>query len=192
MRPDPVWKRAALLVALSLCLAGTLAGQDKKVSASVESDVDFGVKMAQRGLWKEALFRFQQADEQQPNDSRLLNNIAVAYEAVGAYDKALETYKRALQANAADRELKQNYSRFLEFYQAYKPEQPSEADQKAQSAAVESEAEEAADEGESADEAPETTSDEAAADSAAEPDSQSRASFGVTPDPQSPSSTGGQ
>lgn len=186
MRPDPVWKRATLLVALSLCLAGAAAGQDKKTSASVESDVDFGVKMAQRGLWKEALFRFQQADLQQPNDSRLLNNIAVAYEAVGAYDKALETYKKALQANAADRELKQNYSRFLEFYQAYKPEQPSEADQKAQSAAAESEAEE------TADEAPDATTDEAAADSAADPDSQSRASFGVTPNAQPPSSTGGQ
>jgi len=120
---------------LALALVGLSSGvvsQDKKTNNAVESDVEFGVKMAQRGLWKEALFRFQQADQQQPNNSRLLNNIAVAYEAVGEYDKALETYKQALQVNASDRELKQNYSRFLEFYQAYNPAQPSEADRKAE------------------------------------------------------------
>ena len=118
-------------------LVGTVDAKDKdkKTQDSVQLDVEFGIKMAQRGLWKEALFRFQQADLQQPNNSRLLNNIAVAYEAVGAYDKALETYKKGLQANASDRELKQNYSRFLEFYQAYKPEQPSEADRAAEQAA---------------------------------------------------------
>ena len=132
MRPEPSWRRVAVMLALTVMgFSGGVVGQDKKSSGAVESDVDFGVKMAQRGLWKEALFRFQQADLQEPNNSRLLNNIAVAYEAVGEYDKALETYKQALQVNASDRELKQNYSRFLEFYQAYNPAPPSEADQKA-------------------------------------------------------------
>lgn len=133
MRPEPSWRRVTMILALAVVgLSSGVASQNKKTSGAVESDVEFGVKMAQRGLWKEALFRFQQANQQQPNNSRLLNNIAVAYEAVGEYDKALETYKQALQANASDRELKQNYSRFLEFYQAYNPAQPSEADQKAE------------------------------------------------------------
>jgi tetratricopeptide (TPR) repeat protein len=133
MRPTRTWRQTTLIAALvALSLTGVAFGNDKKTNNSVESDVDFGIKMAQRGLWREALFRFQQADLQLPNNGKLLNNIAVAYEAVGAYDKALETYKRALQANSSDRDLKHNYSRFLEFYQAYQPAEPSEADKVAE------------------------------------------------------------
>ena len=65
--------------------------------------LDFGVSMARRGLWNEALFRFQQAQEERPGDARILNNIAVAYEAVGLFDEALETYQEALRSyNALD------------------------------------------------------------------------------------------
>ena len=52
-------------------------------SKSVDADIDFGVDMARKGLWSEALFRFQQADKAEPNTGRILNNMAVAYEAVG-------------------------------------------------------------------------------------------------------------
>ena len=56
-----------------------------------------------------------------PNDGKVLNNLAVAYEAVGQYDNALLAYKEALKADSTNRELKRNYSRFIEFYQAFKP-----------------------------------------------------------------------
>jgi len=82
--------------------------------------------MAKRGLWAEALFRFHQADRERPNDPEVLNNLAVAYEAVGQFDEALETYKRALQAGGSNRGLKRNYSAFIAFYQSYKPD--AEAD----------------------------------------------------------------
>jgi tetratricopeptide (TPR) repeat protein len=136
MRPTQTWRRTTLVATfVALSLTGIASGNDKKTNNNVESDVEFGIKMAQRGLWKEALFRFQQADLQHPNNGKLLNNMAVAYEAVGAYDQALETYKRALQANSSDRDLKHNYSRFLEFYQAYNPVEPSEADKAAEAQA---------------------------------------------------------
>ena len=189
------WRQKTLVAILALfCLTGVAfggekKGKDKDTENLVESDVQFGIKMAQRGLWKEALFRFQQADHQQPNNSRLLNNIAVAYEAVGAYDKALETYKRALQANASDRELKQNYSRFLEFYQAYNPAQPSEADKAAEAQSVEP----ANESGEAGDDA----SEEARTDEPEGEGDQAEAESEVVPEPvadtpDSPSSSSGQ
>ncbi len=94
-----------------------------------DAQVSFGVDMARKGLWSEALFRFQQADKARPNDPHILNNLAVAYEAVGQYEEALKTYKMALQSSPSNRELKRNYSTFMEFYQAFHPaeEDPEEA-----------------------------------------------------------------
>ncbi|MGB3564084.1 MAG: tetratricopeptide repeat protein [Thermoanaerobaculia bacterium] len=97
-------------------------------SKAVDADIDFGVDMARQGLWSEALFRFQQADKAQPNDGRILNNMAVAYEAVGNFEKALECYKRALQADPGNSELKRNYSAFSQFYQAFQPVEGGEED----------------------------------------------------------------
>lgn len=198
MRSTQFWRQKTLAAVLAaFCLTGVAFGGDKKGKDKgsdnlVESDVEFGIKMAQRGLWKEALFRFQQADLQRPNNSRLLNNIAVAYEAVGAYDKALETYKQALQANASDRELKQNYSRFLEFYQAYNPAQPSEADKAAEAQATET-PEESGESGddtseEARSEEPEGDGAQAEAGSVVEPEPVTEA----TEAPESPSSSSGQ
>ena len=90
--------------------------------------LSFGVQMAKRGLWSEALFRFRQAEKTQPGNPRVLNNLAVAFEAVGLFDEALETYKAALKADPANRELRRNYARFIEFYQAFKPEEEPETE----------------------------------------------------------------
>ena len=85
------------------------------------SQLHFGVDMARRGLWNEALFRFQRALIERPGDAQILNNVAVAYEALGLFDEALEAYREALDAASANRDLRANYSRFLEFYQSFKP-----------------------------------------------------------------------
>ena len=91
-----------------------------------DDQLSFGVQMAKRGLWSEALFRFRQAEKTQPGNPRLLNNLAVAYEAVGLFEEALESYKAALKADPANKELRRNYARFIEFYQAFKPDEESE------------------------------------------------------------------
>lgn len=83
----------------------------------------FGVQMAKRGLWSEALFRFKQADQAQPGNPKILNNLAVAYEAVGLFEEALAAYQTALKADPANRELRRNYARFIEFYQSFKPDE---------------------------------------------------------------------
>lgn len=118
MRPVAIWI-CGLVIALMIGLSASSRAVEG--APSLDKEIAFGVKMAQRGLWSEALFRFKRAAELRPGDSKVLNNLAVSYEAVGQYDNALLAYKEALKADPANRELKRNYSRFVEFYQAFKP-----------------------------------------------------------------------
>ncbi len=114
-------KPALLIAALFLLLLPRTSAATGE--PDLEKEISFGVKMAERGLWNEALFRFQRAAELRPDDSKILNNLAVAYEAVGQYDNALLAYQEALKADSTNRELKRNYSRFIEFYQAFNPQE---------------------------------------------------------------------
>jgi Flp pilus assembly protein TadD len=89
--------------------------------------LSFGVKMAKRGLWSEALFRFRQADKLKPNNAHILNNLAVSMEAVGLFDEALDAYQRGLKAEPGNPDLRQNYARFVEFYQSFKGSDATDA-----------------------------------------------------------------
>jgi tetratricopeptide (TPR) repeat protein len=108
-----------------LFLFSTAAGAREK-SARARGQVEFGVDMAQRGLWSEALFRFRQAEKLGDDRASVLNNVAVAYEALGQFDQAQEYYKKALAQDPRNAGLKRNYSRFVEFYQSFKPDQPGQ------------------------------------------------------------------
>lgn len=83
---------------------------------SVRQQMDFGVKAAKRGLWKEALFRWEKAAKLQPDNPRLLNNLAVAYETAGDFEKADATYRRALEADPSNRDIKQNFELFTTYF----------------------------------------------------------------------------
>jgi tetratricopeptide (TPR) repeat protein len=110
-----------LILSLPLILVACGGGYGRPDSA--QSQLSFGVDMAKRSLWSEALFRFHQAERLDPNNPRALNNLAVAYEAVGDYQKALEFYQKALKQSPDNRDLRANYSRFVEFYQGLKPDE---------------------------------------------------------------------
>ena len=97
-----------------------LAAKDKPIT--VKDEIVFGVKMAERGLWSEALFRFQQAESMGASTAAVYNNIAVAYEALGVFDKAREYYQQALTVDKDSASLRRNYSRFVEFYQSFNPD----------------------------------------------------------------------
>ena len=122
---------AALVMALSLGYAAPSDAQEPLARTSEITDakeqLSFGVKMARRGLWSEALFRFKQARRLDPSNPRVLNNMAVAYEALGHFDKALETYQEAVRLQSSDRDLRKNYSRFVEFYRAFRPDDQKDA-----------------------------------------------------------------
>lgn len=134
---------SVVLAALSL-----LAGLTPLASAEKGRQLEFGVEMARRGLWSEALFRFRRADAEDPENARILNNLAVAHEAVGLFDEALELYKRAVKLEPANPELKRNYARFVEFYQGFRPRE-EESEGKAAGDANEAEGAEKAESGES-------------------------------------------
>ncbi len=112
---------------VALVLAGALAAAPAEAARDrTGSQLEFGVQMAKRGLWNEALFRFNRVLEERPGDARLLNNMAVAYEAIGKFDKALEYYRKALKADQGNRELRKNYAQFVEFYESLKPTEAAE------------------------------------------------------------------
>ncbi|HEY3569810.1 MAG TPA: tetratricopeptide repeat protein [Thermoanaerobaculia bacterium] len=108
----------AALLPLAACGSSGNRQPDQQASAQLT----FGVDMARQGLWKEALFRFTEAEKLDPNNPRVHSNLGVAYEASGQFEKALSSYQKALQLAPNDKGIRANYSRFVEFYQGYKGE----------------------------------------------------------------------
>ena len=79
------------------------------------SQDNFGVQMAKMNLWREALFRFERAVEINPADAMAHNNLAVAYEANGDFEKARKEYLEALKLDRTNQYIQKNYSRYVEF-----------------------------------------------------------------------------
>jgi Tfp pilus assembly protein PilF len=79
-----------------------------------DDEVEFGIRVAQKGLWQEARFRFERALALDPDSASALNNLAIAYEQQGEFDKAREAYERALKRKPNDTYIQQNYDLFRE------------------------------------------------------------------------------
>lgn len=127
MRHRPLFRLLFFLPVGCFVWLMSCSGYDYRTA---EAQMRFGVQMAQRGLWNEALFRFRQARRMNPNNPRILNNLAVAYEAVGLFEEALQAYQEALRLDPGNRDLRRNYGRFVEFYQNFRPaEEQPEADE---------------------------------------------------------------
>ena len=88
-------------------------------SQSAHADLREGVRVAQLGYWQEAFFRFNRANLTAPGDEAILNDLAVAQEALGRYDDALATYKLALKKAPKNAAIRRNYARFAEFFTSY-------------------------------------------------------------------------
>jgi tetratricopeptide (TPR) repeat protein len=107
-----------LLPVLLLMAAGTASGGGGS-GPDAKDEMQLGVKAARRGYWQEALTRFERASQKRPDDPEILNNVAVALEAVGRYDEAMATYQRAISLDPGDRNLQRNLLLFNEFYDNY-------------------------------------------------------------------------
>jgi len=88
---------------------------------------NFGVQMARMNLWREAMFRFERAIEINPSDAQAHNNLAVAYEANGDFEKARKEYLEALKLDRSNPYIQKNYSRFVEFLSRNKKRQAAAA-----------------------------------------------------------------
>ena len=63
-----------------------------------KEQVEFGIQVAQRGLWKEAIYRWERAAQLDPTYAAAFNNLAVAYEHEGQLAKAREAYRKSARA----------------------------------------------------------------------------------------------
>jgi tetratricopeptide (TPR) repeat protein len=82
--------------------------------------------MARKNLWREAMFRFRRAVQIDPADSMAHNNLAVAYEGIGEFEKARVEYTEALRLDRSNQYIQKNYSRFVEFSTKNKKRQRSD------------------------------------------------------------------
>lgn len=110
---------AASFLVVSL-MFGCRSGGDLKKPQTQEN---FGVQMARMNLWREAQFRFQRAIEIEPQNAMAHNNLAVAYEANGEFEKARREYLEALRLDKGNQYIQKNYSRYTEFLQRNKKRQ---------------------------------------------------------------------
>jgi Flp pilus assembly protein TadD len=79
-----------------------------------KKQVEFGITVAARGLWREAIYRWQRAVEIDPTYAEAYNDLAIAYEHEGDLDKARQSYEKALQIAPSNATIKQNYELFKE------------------------------------------------------------------------------
>ena len=100
----------------SLVLLLTLAAAPLAADArgDAKKQVEFGIAVAQRGLWREAIYRWERAAQIDPTYAAAHNNLAIAYEHEGELDKARAAYEKALELEPNNTFIKQNYELFKE------------------------------------------------------------------------------
>jgi Flp pilus assembly protein TadD len=103
--------RAAALVFTLLFVAPAAAIDDR---SAAKEQVDFGIKVAQSGLWREALYRWERAVELDPTYAEAWNNVAIAYEHAGRFDDARKAYETAIKLDPKNMLIRQNYDLFKE------------------------------------------------------------------------------
>ena len=99
-------------VAAALALSIAPAHADDRSAA--KSQVEFGIRVAQNGLWKEARYRWEKAVELDPTYAQAWNNLAIAYEHEGKFDEARKAYEKALELDPKNLLIRQNYDLFKE------------------------------------------------------------------------------
>ena len=100
----------ACLLLVATCVAPAYAD----TRADARAQVEFGIDVAQRGLWREAIYRWQKAVEIDPTYAEAHNNLAIGYEQQGDFEKARNAYQKALELNPNNQYIKQNYELFKE------------------------------------------------------------------------------
>lgn len=120
---------------LCLCVVSFAAGFPTPADESPKRTLQFAANMAKLGNWREAQFRWEGLDRAQPDNPRILNNLAVAAEALGLPEPARDYYERALRLHPGDTRIENNRHRFERFWSrvdrdlgAKPPDEPLQGD----------------------------------------------------------------
>jgi len=104
----------ALTVALAVGVAAPARAADQRKDA--EAYVEFGITLAQRGVWTGAIERFARATEIDPSYAAAWNNLGIGLEQMGRFDDARSAYEKALQLEPDNTFFRNNYDLFREIY----------------------------------------------------------------------------
>lgn len=103
---------------LAMCLLAILiavpAYADRRSEA--KKQVEFGILVAQKNLWNEAVRSWEKAVEIDPTYSAAWNNLGIAYEQQGKFDDARKSYDKAIKLDPENQMIRQNYDLFREIY----------------------------------------------------------------------------
>ena len=103
--------RTALFVALAVASASPSFADAR---SDARSQVEFGINVASRGLWREAIYRWEKAVELDPTYAAAYNDLAIAYEHEGQLEKARKAYEKAIELEPNNAQIRQNYELFKE------------------------------------------------------------------------------
>jgi Flp pilus assembly protein TadD len=107
-------RKFLLLAALVVFVLGTASAAHADPRKDAKAQVEFGISVAQKGLWKEALYRWQRAVQLDPTYAAAYNNLAVGYEQQGDFEKARQAYEKAVELEPNNLQIRQNYDLFKE------------------------------------------------------------------------------
>jgi Flp pilus assembly protein TadD len=102
------WTLAVILLSVSAPSLSADARSDAR------AQVEFGIAVAQKGLWKEAAYRWERATKIDPTYASAYNNLAIAYEQQGDFEKARGAYEKAIELEPDNAMIRQNYDLFKE------------------------------------------------------------------------------
>ena len=101
-------------VVIGLMLAAAPSGAWASARSDAKEQVEFGIKVAQTGLWREAQYRWERAVQIDPTYAEAWNNLAIAYEHSGKFDEARKAYETAIKLDPKNTMIRQNYDLFKE------------------------------------------------------------------------------
>jgi Tfp pilus assembly protein PilF len=107
--------RVRILTALALLVVLSGAAY-ADVREDAKAQVEFGISVAQKGLWKEAIYRWERATQIDPSYAAAFNNLAIGYEHEGLLEKAGAAYERAMKLEPNNAMVRQNFELFKEIH----------------------------------------------------------------------------
>ena len=111
LNPVMAFRIAAACAAVAILSASPLFADAR---SDAKQQVAFGINVAQRGLWSEAIYRWEKAIEIDPTYAAAHNDLTIAYEHEGRLDKARKAYEKALDLDPNNAQIRQNFELFKE------------------------------------------------------------------------------